>query len=427
MTTSRYEFDALPFTQSIATLTIRKTTMVDVFLRFVTQSLVERMISAVPLERWVASSVSRHYIPHKISDMYKYMAVTILLQGDQGNVTSSQTGKKSQIVGVKMACEYFNNFPQKLPGVSLVDAAMSRLLINSDMEEELSLNFQKVIQNIGQIACADEKLYHFTGQSGYIKQVLNKPARIGHWFYQLTTSFSSGRIYLMYVKIHNSISGVSTIPVSSVVNDWIKVVHRAGIVDVDFNPNTVLVFDSYYTSLDSINLLREAVPKVPWVGGVNRQRFQTMADTLEEKVAKPGHWVGMYNTEHQECFVYYWTLASSGEKKFVTGNCYLERAKSTREATTSTIPLYDLYAASYGFCDQFNKSLSGCMYPYKRGGKNYPGYTGNISDFYFTCILKNTFAIFQELSPHGSPELNFGEMCLKLANELYDYSCSLTI
>ena len=283
MTTSRYEFDALPSTQSFATLTIRKTTMVDVFLRFVTQSLVERMISAVPLERWVASSVSRHYIPHKISDMYKYMAVTILLQGDQGNVTSSKTGKKSQIVGVKMACEYFNNFPQKLPGVSLVDAAMSRLLINSDMEEELSLNFQKVIQNIGQIACADEKLYHFTGQSGYIKQVLNKPARIGHWFYQLTTSFSSGRIYLMYVKIHNSISGVSTIPVSSVVNDWIKVVHRAGIVDVDFNPNTVLVFDSYYTSLDSINLLREAVPKVPWVGGVNRQRFQTMADTLEEK------------------------------------------------------------------------------------------------------------------------------------------------
>ena len=214
--------------------------------------------------------------------MYKYMAVTILLQGDQGYVTSNKTGKRGQIVGVKMACEHFNNFPQKLPGVSLVDAAMSRLLISSDMEEELSINFQSVIKNIGQVACADEKLYHFTGQSGYIKQVLNKPARIGHWFYQLTTSFSSGRVFLMYVKIHNSISGVSTIPVSSIINDWIKVVHRTGIENVEFNPNTVLVFDSYYTSSDSINLLREAVPKVSWVGGVNRQRFQTMAHTLEE-------------------------------------------------------------------------------------------------------------------------------------------------
>ena len=108
----------------------------------------------------------------------------------------------------------------------MVDAAMSRIMITSDLEEELSMNFQKVIQNIGQTACADEKLYHYTGQSGFIKQVLNKPARIGHWFYQLTVSFSSGRIFLMYMKIHNSIAGVSTIPVSTVVNDWINVVHR---------------------------------------------------------------------------------------------------------------------------------------------------------------------------------------------------------
>ena len=144
-------------------------------------------------------------------------------------------------------------------------------------------------------------------------------------------------------------------------------------------------------------------------------------------MAKPGHWVGMYNTEHQECFVYYWTLASSSEKKFVTGNCYVERAKASREVGTSTIPLYDLYAASYGFCDKFNKSLSGCMYPYKRGGKSCPGYTGNISDFYFTCALKNTFAVYQELLPEGSPELNFSDMCLQLANQLYDHSCSLNI
>ena len=57
MTTSRYEFDALPSAQSFATLTIRKTTVVNVFLRFVTQSFVERMIAAIPTERWILSSV----------------------------------------------------------------------------------------------------------------------------------------------------------------------------------------------------------------------------------------------------------------------------------------------------------------------------------------------------------------------------------
>ena len=82
------------------------------------------------------------------------MAVTILLQGDQGYVTSNKTGKRGQIVGVKMAYEHFNNFPQKLSGVSLVDAVMSSLLISSDMEEGLSINFQNVIkvseENVGQ-------------------------------------------------------------------------------------------------------------------------------------------------------------------------------------------------------------------------------------------------------------------------------------
>jgi len=43
MTISQYQFVALPSAQSFATLT----TLVNVFLRFVTQSLVERIISAI--------------------------------------------------------------------------------------------------------------------------------------------------------------------------------------------------------------------------------------------------------------------------------------------------------------------------------------------------------------------------------------------
>ena len=59
MTTSRYEFDALLSAQSFATRTIRKTTLVNVLLRVVTQSLVEGMIVAIPTERWFLRSVNR--------------------------------------------------------------------------------------------------------------------------------------------------------------------------------------------------------------------------------------------------------------------------------------------------------------------------------------------------------------------------------
>jgi len=84
------------------------------------------------------------------------------------------------------------------------------------------------------------------------------------------------------------------------------------------------------------------------------------------------------------------------------------------------------YSTTYGYCDQLNKSLPGCTYPYKRGGRGHLGFMGNISDFYFTCILKNTFAVYQELLPTSAQELRFDELCLNLANDLYDYSCNLT-
>ena len=48
MITSRYELDALPSAQRFATLTIRKTTLVNVFLGFVTQSLIDPMIAVIP-------------------------------------------------------------------------------------------------------------------------------------------------------------------------------------------------------------------------------------------------------------------------------------------------------------------------------------------------------------------------------------------
>jgi hypothetical protein len=49
------------------------------------------------------------------------------------------------------------------------------------------------------------------------------------------------------------------------------------------------------------------------------------------------------------------------EIKNITGNCYIECAKTVHHLPTTTIP----YSATYGYCDQFDKSLAGCAYPYK--------------------------------------------------------------
>ena len=99
----------------------------------------------------------------------------------------------------------------------------------------------------------------------------------------------------MYVKIHYSISGVSTIPVSNIINDWIKEVHKTGIENVEFNPNTVLVFDLYYTSSDSINLLREAVPN----GILGRCQLTKISDDGRHARRKSGQaWTLGRHVEH---------------------------------------------------------------------------------------------------------------------------------
>jgi hypothetical protein len=82
-------------------------------------------------------------------------------------------------------------------------------------------------------------------------------------------------------------------------------------------------------------------------------------------VSKPGHWAGLYNNEQRESLIYNWTLSGDGEKKYVTGNCIKERPKFYRDGTTAKLPLYDLYATTYDFCDQYNKSINDCTFPYK--------------------------------------------------------------
>ena len=82
---------------------------------------------------------------------------------------------------------------------------------------------------------------------------------------------------------------------------------------------------------------------------VNRQRFKTMADVLVEKVAKLDGWIGMDKPEDEECLIYYWTVSNNGHIKFVSGNCYMEYAKTVHLPTT-TIQLYDAYSDTYGYC-----------------------------------------------------------------------------
>eukprot|EP01039_Chlorochromonas_danica_P001417 gene1417-1542_t len=52
--------------------------------------------------------------------------------------------------------------------------------------DQLSQNFQSIVRQVGEFVAGDEKLFEYKGESGDVRKVPNKPARIGLWFYELT-------------------------------------------------------------------------------------------------------------------------------------------------------------------------------------------------------------------------------------------------
>ena len=81
---------------------------------------------------------------------------------------------------------------------NIILTMISRFLIRSEMYEEVSLHFLSLVNKLGQWVAGDEKLKHFTGNSGNIRQILSKPDRIGLLFYELVGYLSNGLPYLLH-------------------------------------------------------------------------------------------------------------------------------------------------------------------------------------------------------------------------------------
>ena len=77
-------------------------------------------------------------------------------------------------------------------------------LLSGDISDALSLQFQDLVKHVGEYVAGDEKLLHFTGNSGDIRMVLSKPDRVGLWFYELCVKLSNKTSYLLYFKLHHS-------------------------------------------------------------------------------------------------------------------------------------------------------------------------------------------------------------------------------
>ena len=109
---------------------------------------------------------------------------------------------------------------------------------------ELNSNLSSAVARMGESAPGDEKLFHFTGNSGWIRKVPTKPDRIGSWNYELTIKLSCNLPYLIYTSTHCiNINIGEKIPCAQIMDDWADMILHKG------DPNTILVADSTGKSL----------------------------------------------------------------------------------------------------------------------------------------------------------------------------------
>ena len=83
-----------------------------------------------------------------------------------------------------------------------------------------------------------------------------------------------------------------TTPVHTAVSAWVDIIKAKG------HPNTILVFDSYYFSFKSRQLLLEKGIKV--CAAVTSSKFKEAVSLVDKRIIQPGDIEAVYNEAHRE-------------------------------------------------------------------------------------------------------------------------------
>ena len=140
------------------------------------------------------------------------------------------------------------------------------------MYEEVSSHFLSLV--IGQWVAGDEKLKHFTWNSGNIREILSKPDRIGLLFYELVGYLSNGLPYLLHAmqQTNDNVFAANDDTTENMSTNTRVVAKWGEIVGIkQSNDHCVLIFDSVYTIKNVCKTLDEK--KVFYIGGTNAQNF----------------------------------------------------------------------------------------------------------------------------------------------------------
>ena len=123
--------------------------------------------------------------------------------------------------------------------------------------------------------------------------VPSKPSWIGLWKYQLVDQLGIGLPFLIHMRmLALETPRGERAPVHDAIRAWRNVI-------LGFSRRCMIVFDSYYFSANSLNVLEEPLANgrpsnVRFIGAVTPTKFP-LCDTFQGRVTVPGQWNGLYH------------------------------------------------------------------------------------------------------------------------------------
>ena len=333
-------------------------TLFQIFNHFVTDELIRKILSDFKDKDFELGGTTRHGNPRlacfSISDVWQALAVQVYIVGVQKRSTENEKNDSPLKTSIKNALLFFANLNRTKKVIGVPKVLKLTSIINFHYyERELCNNFQCFLCKLGDSVAGDEKLFHFTGESGNIRLVLSKPDRVGLWFYQLCCKLSCGKPYLLYARLQQ-VERLESITCKEIVGEWCDVIASIGnptnnIIDSP-NKHTFLAFDSYYMSNDVRQMLSEK--NINYTASCCKTRFGPEVNALHNDTAdSPGETKTMYNETTNEIFTYHYdTQKGVGKKYNLTRGLIRKTDKRIVRSNYDLIPGYDLYKVIFECC-----------------------------------------------------------------------------
>jgi hypothetical protein len=342
------------------------------------------------------------------------MSVLIRVHALQDKPSESNRIRYPQKESFVEALNHFKDLNKDVdpPGLNTIEQLFRSFLISPGEESILNEQYVSIVRHLGQWVAGDEKLFHWTGESSWLRLCPNKDDYIGFWFYMLCGRLASGKSVLLHTKSHtcDTVFG-GGINCSTVMAEWAEVIDTK-----TTDGKTLLVADSYYLDHAGWEILTEA--SVPFICGVQPCRFPVLSEKVMRKSKHEGKTALMYNEKTQDMFVTHWYSDSKIGRKFVLSNAYSKCKGNTRKAF---VPGCDDFSLMFNTCDHFNRSMNDKTWPHRCGSTQ-----AQLHNYYLTCMLINTMNIFCDFYGLSENDVTFQDFGVQLADELYEYSCTIT-